>query len=128
MLKNYRPVFLLPVCGKTFEKLAFNALYSFFFNSWTTIFLVYINDICSNLSSNVKLVADDTSLISIVNDANKSFQNLRNDLCITSNLAYQWKMSFNPDRSKQAQEVIFLRKTSIQSHPVLTFDNYVGLY
>ena len=32
-------------------------------------------------------------------------------------------MSFNPDRSKQAQEVIFSRKTSIQSHPVLTFDN-----
>ena len=30
---------------------------------------------------------------------------------------------FNPDRSKQAQEVIFSRKTSIQSHPVLTFDN-----
>ena len=58
-----------------------------------------------------------------MNDANKSFQNLRNDLCITSNLAYQWKMSFNPDRSKQAQEVIFSRKTSIQSQPVLTFDN-----
>ena len=32
-------------------------------------------------------------------------------------------MSFNPDRSKQAQEVIFSRKTLIQSHPVLTFDN-----
>ena len=32
-------------------------------------------------------------------------------------------MSFNPDRPKQAQEVIFSRKTSIQTHPVLTFDN-----
>ena len=32
-------------------------------------------------------------------------------------------MSFNPDRSKQAQEVIFSRKTSIQTDPVLTFDN-----
>ena len=29
---------------------------------------------------------------------------------------------FNPDRPKQAQKVIFSRKTSIQSHPVLTFD------
>ena len=85
-------------------------------------FLVYINDICSNLSTNVKLFADDTSLFSIVNDANKSFENLSNDLFIISNWAYQWKMSFNPDRSKQA-EVIFSRKTSIQSHPVLTFDN-----
>ena len=50
------------------------------FNFWTTIFLVYINDICSNLSTNVKLFANDTSLFSIVNDANKSFQNLSNDL------------------------------------------------
>ena len=58
-----------------------------------------------------------------MNDANKSFQNLSNDLCVISNWAYQWKMSFNTDRSKQAQEVIFSRKTSIQSHPVLTFDN-----
>ena len=32
-------------------------------------------------------------------------------------------MSFNLDRSKQAEEVIFSRKISIQSHPVLTFDN-----
>ena len=85
--------------------------------------MIYINDICSNLSTNVKLFADDTSLFSIVNDANKSFQNLSNDLCVISNWAYEWKMSFNPDRSKQAQEVIFSRKTLIQSHPVLTFDN-----
>ena len=32
-------------------------------------------------------------------------------------------MYFNPDRSKQAQEVNFSRKTLIQLHPVLTFDN-----
>ena len=70
--------------------------------------LVYINDIWSNLSTNVKLFADDTALISIVNDANKSFENLRNDLCIISNWAYQWRTSFNPDRSKQAQVVDFL--------------------
>ena len=30
MLKNYRPVSLLPICGKICEKLLFNALYSFF--------------------------------------------------------------------------------------------------
>ena len=33
-------------------------------------------------------------------------------------------MSFNPNRSKHVREVIFSRKTSIQSHLVLTFDNY----
>ena len=77
------------------------------FNSWTTIFLVYINDICSNLSTNVKLFANDISLFSIVNDANKYFENLSNDLFIISNWAYQWKMSFNPNRSKQTEKVIF---------------------
>ena len=85
--------------------------------------MVYINDICSNLATNVKLFADDTSLISMMDDANESFQNLSNNLCIKSNWTYQWKMSFNLDKSKQAQKVIFSRKTSIQSHPVLTFDN-----
>ena len=216
VLKNYRPVSLLPICGKIFEKLLFNALYSFFedhkllnlcqsgfkkndscMNQLVSItheiysafdcnpalevrgvFLdlskgfdkvwhdgliyklkslgisgsllkliqnyldnrfqrVLLNGQTSewkpvkagvpqgsiNLSTNVKLFADDTFLFSIVNDANKSFQNLSNDLCVISNWAYQLKMSFNPDRSKQAQEVIFSRKTSIQSHPVLTFDN-----
>ena len=83
------------------------------FNSWATNFWVYINNICSNLSTNVKLFADHTSLFSIMNDGNESFENLRNDLSIISNWAYQWKMYFNPDRSKQAQEVIFSRKTSI---------------
>ena len=30
VLKNYRPLSLLPICGKIFEKSIFNALYSFF--------------------------------------------------------------------------------------------------
>ena len=86
-------------------------------------FLVYINDISSNLFTNVKLFADDNSLFSIVTDTNKSFENESNDLCVISNWAYQRKMSFNLDRSKPTQQIIFSRKTSIQSHPVLTSDN-----
>ena len=38
-------------------------------------------------------------------------------------LAYQWKMSFNPDSSKQAQEVIFSRKIKKPNHPELIFNN-----
>ena len=29
-LKNYRPISLLPICGKTFEKLIFNEMFKFF--------------------------------------------------------------------------------------------------
>ena len=36
--------------------------------------------------------------------------------------AYQWKMSFKPDISKQAQEVIFSKKSVNASHPVLYFN------
>ena len=37
--------------------------------------------------------------------------------------ANQWKMTFNPDPNKQAQEDIFSRKISKTSHSPLTFNN-----
>ena len=40
-------------------------------------------------------------------------------------MALQWKMSFNPDPIKQAQEIIFSRKTSKRNHPGLMFDNNI---
>ena len=39
------------------------------------------------------------------------------------NWAFRWKMSFNPDPSKQAQEVIFSRKLQKSIHPTLSFNN-----
>ena len=36
-------------------------------------------------------------------------------------MAFQWKMSFNPDPNKQAQEVIFSRKLKKVCHPPLRF-------
>ena len=38
---------------------------------------------------------------------------------------FQWKMSFNPDPSKQAQEITFSRKTKKNSHPLLRFNNSI---
>lgn len=63
----------------------------------------YINDLSYGLSSTSKHFADDTFLFSVVNDLN-------DDIDKISIGAYQ-KMSFNPDKSEQAQEVIFSRKT-----------------
>ena len=50
---------------------------------------------------------DDTSLFSVVRDINTSAARLNNDLRKISNRAFQWKMSFNHDPSKQDPEVIF---------------------
>ena len=36
---------------------------------------------------------------------------------------FQWKMTFNPDRSKEAQEIIFSRKLKKATHPPLLFNN-----
>ena len=37
--------------------------------------------------------------------------------------AYQWEMLFNPDITKQAQEIIFSRKKNDTSYPSLYFNN-----
>ena len=71
----------------------------------------------------MKLFADDTSLFSIVHDPNTSANELNKDLQKISEWAYQWKMSFNPDQNKQAQEVIFSRKITKSSHPQISFNN-----
>ena len=87
------------------------------------LFLVYINDLPNGLLSNPKLFVDDTSIFSVVKDHLNSSNKLNEDLSKISQWAYQWKISFNPDVSKQAQEVIFSRKKNISNHPAVFFNN-----
>ena len=61
------------------------------------LFLIYINDLADNLSSNVKLFADDTSLSSVIHDVHVSAGKLNEDLKKISEWAFQWKIVFNPD-------------------------------
>ena len=87
------------------------------------LFLVYINDLPDGLKSNAKLFADDTSLFSIVKDKNESANILNGDLQLISRWADKWKMLFNPDPKKPAQEVLFSRKTRIENHPTISLNN-----
>ena len=89
------------------------------------LFLIYISDMPNCLNSNVKLSADDTSLFSVVHNITDSDNLLNRDLSKTNEWALQWKMSFNPDPTKQAQEIIFSRKTSQRNHPGLMFNNSI---
>ena len=52
-----------------------------------------------------------------------SAKQLNDDLNKISKWAFQWKMAFNPDLSKQVQEIVFSRKTHKISHPKLNFNN-----
>ena len=81
------------------------------------LFLIYINDLPEGLITNAKLFADDTSLFSVVRDIAASTEELNNDLRNISKWAYQWKMVFDPDLTKQAQEIIFSRKLNKLVHP-----------
>ena len=66
------------------------------------LFLIYINDLPENLVSNPKLFADDTSFLSVIRNRHFSARNLNEDLTKINHGTFQWKMSFNPDPSKQA--------------------------
>ena len=101
-------------------------------------FLIYINDLPNGLKTNVKLFPDDTSLFAIVKDKNESANALNNDLSLISKWAFKWKMFFNPDPHKTAQDVLFSRKKKVTAHPFISLNNievekasyqrYLGLF
>ena len=93
------------------------------FNTGSLLFLVYINDLPNELKSNVKLYADCTSLFTIVLDKNESANILNKDLLEISKWAYNWKLFFNPDPSKLAQEVLFSRKKLVQIYQTIYLNN-----
>ena len=75
------------------------------------LFLVYINDLTdNNISSDMRLFANDSSLFACVKGVNQTHDKLFKNLQIVTNWAYQWKMVFNPELPKQAIEVIFFCK------------------
>ena len=85
-------------------------------------FLVYINNLVDNISADAKLFADDTSLFTVVYDENIATEQLNRDLKIIAEWAYQWKMQFNPDVTKQAIQVIFSQKRDKPIQPPIYFN------
>ena len=83
--------------------------------------LVYINDLPDGLSPNAKLFADDASLFLVIHNIDTFANKLNNNLYQINKWTFQWKVSFNPDPSKQAQEIIFSRKTKKKFSSFLTF-------
>ena len=89
------------------------------------LFLVYINDLTEGLTTNAKLFADDTSLFaddtslfSVAHDSMSTSVLLNSNLLKLS----QWKMIFNLDVSKKAQEVVFSRKGITTNHATVYFN------
>ena len=87
------------------------------------LFLIYLNDLPDGIKSECKLFADDTSLFFVVHDISTSASDINKDLTLISNWDFQWKMSFNPDLSKQVQGIIFSRRKMKSSHPSVYFNH-----
>ena len=83
-------------------------------------FLAYINDLADNVNCCIKLFADDTSLFSVVRNEAKTALELNQDLESISLWAWQWKMLFNVEKTK---EVIFSSKRSKPQHAPLKLDS-----
>ena len=91
--------------------------------SWDLYFLAYINDLPDGLTTNAKFFADDTLFSPVFNDFMSSSASLNNNSLKISQWAYQWKMIFDPDVSKQFQQVIFFSPKEIATNHATVYFN-----
>ena len=86
------------------------------------MFLIFINDIVSDIETNIRLFADDTSLYIIVETPQSAARKLNNDLSKIKAWASKWLVSFNPSKS---ESLLISRKRSNINHPDLRMDNNI---
>ena len=84
------------------------------------LFLVYINDIVTDIGSNMGLFADDNSLYIVVDNPLVAAETLNADLEKISRWAATWLVTFNPNKSIA---LLFSRKVSHPLHPPLFIEN-----
>ena len=80
------------------------------FHTRSIIFLVFINDLAEESKSVAKLSSDDVLFFWVAHDLKTKGLSLNEDLLKICQRIYQWKIFFNPDASKQDQEIFFIRK------------------
>ena len=68
---------------------------------------IYIDNLPNELKSNAKLFDDEKFLFTMVKDKNESTNVLINEPSLISKWVFNGKILFNPDPTKQAQEVLF---------------------
>ena len=85
------------------------------------LFLLYINDIVTDIGSNIRLFADDTSLYIVVDNPVEAANCLNNDLDKITQWAARWLVSFNPTKT---ESIIISRKLNRIQHPPIFMQNH----
>ena len=90
----------------------------------------YSDSIKSHDSSVVKRKTGGSSINSLtivqemlITRSDESANIINNDLLQISKWSYNWKMLFDPDPERPAQEVLFSRKNKVQVHPTINYNN-----
>ena len=84
------------------------------------LFLLYINDIVTDIGSNIRLFADDTCLSLIVENPDTAAQTLNSDLEKITQWANTWLVKFNPAKT---ESLLISRKALQPVHPPLYMQN-----
>ena len=84
------------------------------------LFLVYINDIVTDVHAPIRLFADDTTLFIEVDDPQRAANSINADLAKIQSWANSWLVTFNPFKT---ESLLFPRKTNPLAHPNLYFNN-----
>ena len=85
------------------------------------LFLLYINDIVSEIGSNIRLFVDDTSLFIVVDNPVTAAGQLNIDLEKISRWATTWLVSFNPTKT---EAMLLTRKLNRPHHPPIFMQNH----
>ena len=84
------------------------------------VLFLFINDIELDIESNIRLLADDTSLYIIVDDPVTAANCLGADLEKNSKWADTWLVSFNPTKT---ESLLISRKLNKLNHPPILMQN-----
>ena len=84
------------------------------------LFLVYINDITDNITCDIRLFADDTSILEIVHEPTATAESLNSNLVQIHLWGKLWRMTFN---AIKPISVIFSAKRNKTDHPPQLLEN-----
>ena len=99
------------------------------------LLLIYINDIVTDIGTNIRLFADDTTLYIIVNNPDTSAELLSLDFQKIEDWAEKWLVIFQPPKT---ESLVISHKLNKPVHPTLYMQNqqinevdtnkHIGLY